>query len=148
FLVVSPEVDDPVSALVAATHGPSCDASAGVRATTAVQPPRRRLLPLQPGDLGRVSDRGATAARGCWLVLADAHVFSVPYAAGRPKISIGLLSAESVTMARLVSLRLPKPCRVRFRLPGRFSVLTLITFTPKIFSPAILISVLLASGRT
>src|SRR5690606_28910126 len=147
-LVVTPEVDDPVSALVAATLVPSGDPTAGVTTTTAVERPHQRLLRLRPGELGEVSDRGAPAARGCWLVLADAHVFSVPYAAGPPKISIGLLSAESVTMARLVSLRLPKPCRVRFRLPGRFSVLTLITFTPKIFSTAILISVLLASGRT
>ncbi len=61
---------------------------------------------------------------------------------------MGLLSADSVTMARLVFLRLPKPERVRLRLPCRFAVLTLATLTPKIFSIAILISVLLDSGCT
>ena len=56
--------------------------------------------------------------------------------------------SRSVTMARLVSLRLPSPNRVRRVLPLRFSVLTDVTLTPKIFSTAILISVLLARGST
>ena len=51
-------------------------------------------------------------------------------------------------MARLVSLRLPKPPFVRLRLPCRLIVFTARTFTSKIFSTAILICVLLASGRT
>jgi hypothetical protein len=53
-----------------------------------------------------------------------------------------------LTMARLVSLRLPVPVRVRRVLPGRLRVLTEVTLTSKTFSTATLISVLLASGRT
>ncbi|CFS36849.1 Uncharacterised protein [Mycobacterium tuberculosis] len=51
-------------------------------------------------------------------------------------------------MARLVLLRLPYPVRVRLRLPCRFAVFTDATLTAKIFSTAILICVLLESGRT
>src|SRR2546421_3560025 len=52
---------------------------------------------------------------------------------------MGLLPAASVTMARLVFLRLPKPARVRLRLPCRLRVFTDATSTLKIFSIAILI---------
>ena len=52
----------------------------------------------------------------------------------------------SVTMARLVSLRLPVPKRVRRALPTRLIVLTAATLTPKIFSMASLISVLVGAG--
>ena len=51
-------------------------------------------------------------------------------------------------MARLVSARLPKPVRVRVRLPWRLIVFTLVTRTPNTCSTAILIWVLLASGDT
>ncbi len=61
---------------------------------------------------------------------------------------MGLLPAASVTMARLVSLRLPKPVRVRLRLPCRLAVFTDATLTLKIFSTAILICVLFESGWT
>ena len=54
----------------------------------------------------------------------------------------------SVTMARLVSLRLPVPNLVRRVLPVRFSVLTEATLTLKIFSMASLISVLFERGST
>jgi hypothetical protein len=53
-----------------------------------------------------------------------------------------------VTMARLVSLRLPVPNRVRRVLPVRLSVFTEATLTLKIFSMASLISVLLLRGST
>ena len=66
---------------------------------------------------------------------------------GPPKMSMRSPSA-TVTIARLVALRRPKPVRVRLRLPSRLSVLTPLTLTPKTFSTAILISVLLASGWT
>ena len=56
--------------------------------------------------------------------------------------------AATCTIARFVSLRFPKPRAVRLRLPTRFKVFTLNTFTPNTFSTAILISVLLASGAT
>src|SRR5690606_29245750 len=68
--------------------------------------------------------------------------------AGPPKISIGLLSGCRVTIARLVSLRLPNPVRVRLRLPLRLIVFTFVTLTSKIFSTAILISVLFERGST
>src|SRR5690606_40165867 len=67
-------------------------------------------------------------------------------AAGPPKMS--MVPSASVTTARLVSLRLPIPDRVRRVLPGRLIVFTALTLTPKTFSTAILISVLLARGST
>ena len=51
-------------------------------------------------------------------------------------------------MARLVSLRLPTPNRVRRVLPLRFIVLTEATLTLKTFSMASLISVLFDRGST
>src|ERR1700755_2600144 len=48
-------------------------------------------------------------------------------------------------VARLVSLRLPNPVRVRLRLPCRLAVFTDATLTEKIFSTAILICVLFES---
>ena len=53
-----------------------------------------------------------------------------------------------VTIARLVSGRLPQPYRVRRRLPGRLRVFTPVTLTPNTASTASLIWVLLASGAT
>src|SRR3954466_15960438 len=66
---------------------------------------------------------------------------------GPPKMSMRWPSAR-LTMARLVFLRLPSPLRVRRVLPWRLMVLTDVTLTLNTFSTAILISVLLASGRT
>ena len=56
----------------------------------------------------------------------------------------------SETIARRWSARLPQSPvrRFRLRLPLRFTVLTLVTFTLKIASTACLISILLASGAT
>ncbi len=45
-------------------------------------------------------------------------------------------------------MRLPKPDRVRLRLPWRFIVFTEVTRTPNTCSTAILICVLFASGET
>src|SRR3954454_8018555 len=66
---------------------------------------------------------------------------------GPPKMSMRWPSAR-LTIARLVSLRLPTPRAVRRALPWRFSVLTEVTLTLNTFSTAILISVLFASGWT
>src|SRR6476646_6448562 len=66
---------------------------------------------------------------------------------GPPKMSMRWPSAR-LTIARLVSARLPRPLRVRRVLPCRLMVLTDVTLTLNTFSTAILISVLLASGRT
>ena len=49
---------------------------------------------------------------------------------------MSIVPSRSVTMARLVSLRLPMPARVRRDLPTRFSVLTSETLTPNTFSTA------------
>src|SRR5699024_8006936 len=65
---------------------------------------------------------------------------------GPPKMS--RVPSRRVTMARLVSLRLPTPKRVRWVLPCRFIVFTEETFTSKIFSTATLISVLFERGST
>src|SRR6187431_3122530 len=66
---------------------------------------------------------------------------------GPPKMSMRSPSAR-LTIARLVLARRPTPERVRRVLPDRFIVLTEVTLTSNTFSTAILISVLLASGRT
>src|SRR5690625_7269175 len=68
-----------------------------------------------------------------------------PQATDPPKMSMD--PSVRVTMARLVSLRLPVPKRVRLVLPGRLIVFTEETLTSKIFSTAILISVLSAEER-
>src|SRR4051794_29873462 len=54
-------------------------------------------------------------------------------ALGPAKMSM-LWPAATLTIARLVSLRLPRPDLVRRVLPLRLSVLTDVTLTPKIFS--------------
>src|SRR3954470_23525070 len=66
---------------------------------------------------------------------------------GPPKMSMRSPSAR-LTIARLVSLRLPRPFLVRRVLPARLIVLTDVTLTLNTFSTAILISVLFASGCT
>src|SRR5699024_9498694 len=69
-----------------------------------------------------------------------------PQATDPPKMSMD--PSVRVTMARLVSLRLPVPKRVRLVLPGRLIVFTEEPLTSKTFSTAILISVLLARPST
>ena len=59
-----------------------------------------------------------------------------------------LSPSARVTIARLVSGRLPQPYRVRRRLPTRFTVLIPVTLTPNTASTASLIWVLLAYGAT
>src|SRR5690348_718733 len=78
------------------------------------------------------------------LYLRIAMVLYLPQA---PKMSIRWPSAR-LTIARLVSLRLPRPVRVRLVLPTRLIVFTEVTLTLNTCSTAILIWVLLASGRT
>src|SRR5699024_1740606 len=147
-LVVATEVDDAVGALVTAAAVAGGDAARGV--ATAGLAPRadERLLRRVPGgvDAGGV---GAAAAAGRGrLVLADGHVL-LPCPLRQPwppKMSI--VPSRRVTIARLTSLRLPVPNRVRRALPGRFMVCTESTLTSKICSTAILIWVLLARGST
>src|SRR3546814_4366944 len=79
------------------------------------------------------------------LALAKSHEV-LTYAWKRSIVS----PSARVTIARLVSGRLPKEKFLRFRLrfPLRLSVFTLVTFTPKIASTASWISGLEASGCT
>src|SRR5690606_31894486 len=70
-LVVATEVDDAVGTLVTATVVASRDTSLVVAAALLGERARQRLLGRVPGDLGKVSHRGATTARGGRLVLAD-----------------------------------------------------------------------------
>ena len=110
----------------------------------------QRLLRRRSGELDEVGHADATAARRRRLVLTNTHVSSSLSAVSLPgaeKMSIRSPSA-TVTIARLVSGRLPKPDRVRRFLPGRFSVFTSVTRTLNTVSTAILISVLFACGAT
>ncbi len=114
-LVVATEIDQSVCTLVSATLVTGGDTTVCVTSTATVQRANQRLLGGRPSDLGEVRDARATTARCCRLVLTDCmsllvlYVSSSPgaYATGPPKISMGLLSADRVTSARLVSLRLP-----------------------------------------
>src|SRR5439155_26171892 len=103
---------------------------------------RERLLGLRLADLGEVGDGLEPAARAGRLAFADGH-------RQLPKISMES-PAASDTIARRWSDRLPQSPvrRFLFRLPLRFTVLTLVTFTLKIASTACLISILFASGAT
>ena len=85
---------------------------------------------------------------GLYLRIAISSVLC--YGGGQetgPKMSMRSPSAM-LTIARLVSLRLPIPKRVRRLLPLRLAVFTEATFTSKMDSMAFLISVLLAEGAT
>src|SRR4051812_8371355 len=153
-LVVATEVDDAVGALVTAALVPGGDPALVVAAALLRERAHQRLLRRRPRHLDEVGDRRAAAARCGRLVLTDAHEFSVldlfrlpGQETGPPKMSMRCPAAR-LTMARLVSARLPIPKRVRRVLPLRLIVLTLVTLTSKTFSTAILISVLFASGRT
>src|SRR6195952_1692320 len=72
-LVVATEVDDAVGALVAAALVTSGDPALVVATALAGQRLDQGLLRGRPGDLDEVGHRGATAARGGRLVLADCH---------------------------------------------------------------------------
>src|SRR5215213_9035079 len=151
-LVVTTEVDDPVGALVTATDVAGRDPAGGVAATRLRQRTDERLLRLRARDLDEVGDAGAAAARRRRLVLTDTHVswssavLWPGQETGPPKMS--MVPSLSVTTARLVSLRLPMPRRVRRVFPLRLRVLTDFTLTPKMRSTAMRISVLLARGST
>src|SRR3954454_16283749 len=89
----------------------------------------QRLLRLRARHLDEVGDAGATAAGRRRLVLADTHGLKSSSMCSRwqpgqetgpPKMSMD--PSLRVTMARLVSLRLPGPKRVRRVLPLRFRV--------------------------
>src|ERR1051325_7828378 len=83
---------------------------------------------------------------GLYLRIA---MFVVLYPDRQPTaVKMSMVPDFRVTMARLVSLRLPVPKRGRRDLPARLSVLTAASFTPKIFSIASLISVFDARGST
>src|SRR3546814_5483826 len=84
-------------------------------------------------DLLEVGDRLEPSAGAGGLALAKSHEV-LTYAWKRSIVS----PSARVTIARLVSGRLPKEKFLRFRLrfPLRLSVFTLVTFTPKIASTA------------
>src|SRR5271165_4530151 len=73
-LVVPPEVDQPVGALVPTALVPRGDPPVHVPATPAVQRANQRLLRLAPGDLGEVGAAGAAPARSGRLVFTDTHL--------------------------------------------------------------------------
>jgi hypothetical protein len=73
-LVVPPEVDQPVGALVPAALVPDGDPPVNVPAALAVQRADQRLLWLTPGDLGEVGAAGAAPTWGGRLVLTDCHL--------------------------------------------------------------------------
>src|SRR3984957_15305778 len=75
-LVVPPEVDQPVGALVPAALMPGGDPAVHVPAALAVQRADQRLLRLTPGDLGEVGAAGAAPTRGGRLVFTDSHLTS------------------------------------------------------------------------
>src|SRR4051812_47514980 len=154
-LVVPAEGPEPVGPLVAAALVAGGDPAGVVAATALAERTHQRLLRLGPGDLDEVGDGRAAPARRRRLVLTDSHAESVldrcrwsgrRQATGPPKMS--MVPSLSVTTARLVSLRLPVPTRVRRRLPCRLIVLTEATLTLKTFSTAWRISVLFAAGST
>src|SRR6476661_1649830 len=75
-LVVAPEVDHPVGALVPAALVPGGDPTVRVATALAVQGADERLLRVVSRDLDEVGDAAAAAARRRRLVLADAHCLS------------------------------------------------------------------------
>src|SRR4029450_404349 len=79
---------------------------------------------------------------GLYLRIAISVPIQPGQETGPPKMSMRS-PAFRLTMARLVSLRLPRPFFVRRVLPVRLMVLTDVTLTLNTFSTAILISVLL-----
>src|SRR5215469_6490574 len=79
-LVVPPEVDQAVRALVPAALVPGGDPAVDVTAALAVQRDDQRLLRLAPGDLGEVGAAGAPPTWGGRLVLTDCHLLLPPIA--------------------------------------------------------------------
>src|SRR6202012_5646817 len=73
-LVVPPEVDQPVGALVPTALVPGGDPPVDVPAALAVQRADQRLLRLTPGGLGGVGAAGAAPTWGGRLVLTDCHL--------------------------------------------------------------------------
>src|ERR1700733_6683220 len=73
-LVVPPEVDQTVGALVTAALVPGGDPPVDVPAALAVQRADQRLLWLTPGDLGEVGAAGASPTWSGRLVLTDSHL--------------------------------------------------------------------------
>src|SRR6201986_1134163 len=71
ILVVPPEVNQPVGALVPAALVPDGDPPVNVPAALAVQRADQRLLWLTPGDLGEVGAAGASPTWSGRLVLTD-----------------------------------------------------------------------------
>src|SRR6266545_279384 len=141
-VLVSPEVDDPVPALVAAALVPGRHSPVGVSAGLVAPLGHERLLRAVPGDLFEGRTRHPPAAGRRRLVLADGHDY-FPVS----KISIASPSA-SLTMARFWSARLPCVNRRRLTFPCRLSVFTENTRTFQICWMASLISVLFARGST
>ena len=119
-LVVASEVDQPVGALVPTALVPGGDPAVRVAAALAVQRADERLLRRRPSDLGEVGDAASAAARRRRLVLTDAHAcLLTPLSSpGRRTRRSPGSPARRVTIARLVSFRLPNPVRGTLALPG------------------------------
>src|SRR3954468_14606946 len=86
------------------------------------------LAPRRPGVVGlylRIPIVSQSSEDSDYLDVPDRR-----QAVGPPKMSIRSPSAR-VTIARLLSARLPKPLLVRLRLPWRLIVLTPVTLTEK-----------------
>src|SRR5690606_5234273 len=113
-LVVTAEVDDAVGPLVPAAPVPGRDAAVVVTAALLGERTQQRLLRLGARDLDEVGHAGAATTRSRRLVVTDAHLFRSSSVGLRrpgrqavpPEMSIRSPSAR-LTMARLVSLRLP-----------------------------------------
>ena len=152
-LVVATEVDDAVGALVTAALVPGGDPALVVAAALLGQRAHQRLLRRRPRDLDEVGDRRAATARGGRLVLADSHEFSVLVCLGgrsgdRTPEDVDALALGEADDRALGVCALARPEAGAAGLALAVDVLTVVTLTSKTFSTAILISVLLASGRT
>ena len=136
----APEVDDAVALLVAATAVAGGLAAVGVAAAGAGLLGQQRLLGRGLGDLREVGDRLEPTTGAGGLALAECHALcleqvdalAVGEGDDRP-LGVGALSERG-------------GLRLRVRLPLRFSVLTFLTFTPKMSRIASLISGLVESG--
>src|SRR5579859_104171 len=146
-VLVALEVDKTVLLLMAAAAVAGRLATVGVAAPRPVLGHQQGFLRLGLGDLGEVGGGLEPPAGAGRLPLAKGHG-RLP-SAQLSNSGIRCPSAK-VTIARLVSARLPKVGmrRWRLRLPLRLRVFTLTTDTLKICSTARRISILSASGWT
>src|SRR5690606_34791528 len=147
-LVIATEVDNAVLALVSTTDVTGSDTTLVIAAAGLGQRAQQGLLGRGARDLSEIGNARAATTRGRRLVLTNSHVVPSSLPSYSAAVKMSMVPDFRVTMARLVSLRLPMPNLVRRVFPLRLRVLILSTFTPKTCSMANLISVLLAVGST